>query len=192
MDTSGRSTRLVPMVLPLLYGATNARRGRSADQTCRRRAPSLAQVQKAKLVVGKLDRLARDTRFLLAVLDSGVEVLFCDLPQIPGDGTRVSCYSRPTRYRMSGRVRSDRRPGSAQSRGHQQGTSRLGITHRRPFVGGAERRKVKTPRLYGMETDAARNPPRGPRSHTRRPVARGNKRADRPRKHLQRLAGLQS
>jgi DNA invertase Pin-like site-specific DNA recombinase len=39
---------------------------------------------KAKLIVGKLDWLARDTRFLLAVLDSGVEVLFCDLPQIPG------------------------------------------------------------------------------------------------------------
>ena len=28
--------------------------------------------------------MARDTRFLLSVLDSGVEVLFCDLPQIPG------------------------------------------------------------------------------------------------------------
>jgi DNA invertase Pin-like site-specific DNA recombinase len=56
----------------------------------RRSRPELAKAlvackkQKAKLIVGKLDRLARDTRFLLAVLDSGVEVLFCDLPQIPG------------------------------------------------------------------------------------------------------------
>ena len=56
----------------------------------RRSRPELAKAlaacrkHKAKLVVGKLDRLARDTRFLLSVLDSGVEVLFCDLPHIPG------------------------------------------------------------------------------------------------------------
>ena len=56
----------------------------------RRSRPELARAlaackkHKAKLVIAKLDRLARDTRFLLAVLDSGVEVLFCDLPQIPG------------------------------------------------------------------------------------------------------------
>jgi DNA invertase Pin-like site-specific DNA recombinase len=56
----------------------------------RRSRPKLAEAlaackkHKAKLIVGKLDWLARDTRFLLAVLDSGVEVLFCDLPQIPG------------------------------------------------------------------------------------------------------------
>jgi DNA invertase Pin-like site-specific DNA recombinase len=56
----------------------------------RRSRPELAKAlaacrqHKAKLIVGKLDRLARDTRFLLSVLDSGVEVLFCDLPQIPG------------------------------------------------------------------------------------------------------------
>ena len=40
MDTFGRSTWLVPMVLPLLYGATNARRGRSADQTLESNPPS--------------------------------------------------------------------------------------------------------------------------------------------------------
>jgi DNA invertase Pin-like site-specific DNA recombinase len=56
----------------------------------RRSRPELAKAlaacraHKSKLIVGKLDRLARDTRFLLSVLDSGVEVLFCDLPHIPG------------------------------------------------------------------------------------------------------------
>jgi DNA invertase Pin-like site-specific DNA recombinase len=56
----------------------------------RRSRPELAKAlaacrkHKAKLIVGKLDRLARDTKFLLQLLDSGVEVLFCDLPQIPG------------------------------------------------------------------------------------------------------------
>ena len=46
-------------------------------------AGRVSQTQ-GQALVGKLDRLARDTRFLLSVLDSGVEVLFCDLPHIPG------------------------------------------------------------------------------------------------------------
>jgi DNA invertase Pin-like site-specific DNA recombinase len=39
---------------------------------------------KAKLVVAKLDRLSRNTRFLLTLLESGVEVLFADLPDVTG------------------------------------------------------------------------------------------------------------
>jgi hypothetical protein len=36
------------------------------------------------LVVARLDRLTRNTRFLLDLVDSGVEPLFCDLPMVPG------------------------------------------------------------------------------------------------------------
>jgi DNA invertase Pin-like site-specific DNA recombinase len=39
---------------------------------------------KAKLVVAKLDRLSRNTRFLLTLIESGVEVLFADLPEVTG------------------------------------------------------------------------------------------------------------
>jgi DNA invertase Pin-like site-specific DNA recombinase len=39
---------------------------------------------KAKLVVAKLDRLSRNTRFLLTLIESGVEVLFADLPDVTG------------------------------------------------------------------------------------------------------------
>jgi DNA invertase Pin-like site-specific DNA recombinase len=40
--------------------------------------------QKAKLVVAKLDRLTRNVRFMLTLIDSGVDVLFCDLPEVSG------------------------------------------------------------------------------------------------------------
>ena len=39
---------------------------------------------KAKLVVAKLDRLSRNVSFLLKLIDSGVEVLFDDLPELNG------------------------------------------------------------------------------------------------------------
>jgi hypothetical protein len=42
LDTPRRSTRLVPMVLPVLHGATNARQGRSADQTLEGNPPACA------------------------------------------------------------------------------------------------------------------------------------------------------
>jgi DNA invertase Pin-like site-specific DNA recombinase len=39
---------------------------------------------KAKLVVAKLDRLSRSVSFLLRLIESGVEVLFADLPDVTG------------------------------------------------------------------------------------------------------------
>ena len=39
LDSSRRSTRMVPMVLPLLCGPANARRGCAADQAVERYAP---------------------------------------------------------------------------------------------------------------------------------------------------------
>lgn len=67
---------LVPIYVEVESGRKAARpKLAEALDRCRRTG--------AVLLVAKLDRLARNVPFLRAVLDSGVEVGFCDLPHIP-------------------------------------------------------------------------------------------------------------
>jgi DNA invertase Pin-like site-specific DNA recombinase len=58
--------------------------GRKADRPQLAAALAACKRHKAKLVVAKLDRLSRNTAFLLTLLDSGVDVLFADLPDVTG------------------------------------------------------------------------------------------------------------
>ncbi len=46
-----------------------------------RKALALAKERKEPLVVAKLDRLARDTAFILALMDAGVDFVACDFPE---------------------------------------------------------------------------------------------------------------
>lgn len=57
--------------------------GRKANRT--KLAEALAKCRRtgATLLVAKLDRLSRNVPFLRTVIDSGVDVAFCDLPHIP-------------------------------------------------------------------------------------------------------------
>lgn len=54
--------------------------GKKVDRPELAQAIAHAKQIGAILVVAKLDRLARDLRFLLATLDSGIEIKFCDMP----------------------------------------------------------------------------------------------------------------
>ena len=62
---------------------------RTSDGSARYDRPQLAEALalckklKATLVIAKLDKLTRNTKFLLTLLDAGVDVVFCDLPQVP-------------------------------------------------------------------------------------------------------------
>jgi DNA invertase Pin-like site-specific DNA recombinase len=47
-------------------------------------ALAASKKHRAKLIVAKLDRLSRNVSFLLRLIDSGVEVLFADLPELHG------------------------------------------------------------------------------------------------------------
>jgi DNA invertase Pin-like site-specific DNA recombinase len=63
--------------------------GKKDDRPALDKALRACRLQNATLIVGKLDRLARNTRFLLRLVEeSGTRgVIFCDLPNIPEGAT---------------------------------------------------------------------------------------------------------
>ena len=74
---------------PLLAEYQETESGRKTDRPQLRAALEHCQRTGARLVIAKVDRLARHTRFLLALIDSGVEITFCDMPEISGPAGRM-------------------------------------------------------------------------------------------------------
>ena len=58
--------------------------GKRADRPQLKLALDHCKRSRASLVMAKVDRLTRSLSFLLSVLDSGVELVFCDMPQLNG------------------------------------------------------------------------------------------------------------
>ena len=58
--------------------------GRKSDRPELAKALACARLHRAALVVAKVDRLTRSSAFLSRLLEAGVDVRFCDLPQIEG------------------------------------------------------------------------------------------------------------
>ena len=64
---------------------TEVESGRRKSRPELEKALAACKKHRAKLIVARpVDRLTRNTQFLLTLLNSGTEVIFCDLPQIPG------------------------------------------------------------------------------------------------------------
>jgi DNA invertase Pin-like site-specific DNA recombinase len=58
--------------------------GRKARRPELEKALAAARLHRVPLIVAKLDRLTRSVAFLSRLLEAGVEVRFCDLPQVEG------------------------------------------------------------------------------------------------------------
>ena len=58
--------------------------GKRSDRPQLEAALHHAKLTGATILVAKLDRLTRNVRFLLTLLEAGVEVAFCDLPHVKG------------------------------------------------------------------------------------------------------------
>ena len=58
--------------------------GKRSDRPELVKALDRAKLTGATLLVAKLDRLSRNSAFLNSILESSVEVAFCDRPDIPG------------------------------------------------------------------------------------------------------------
>ncbi len=58
--------------------------GRNSARPVLEQALAEAQLRRAPLVVAKVDRLTRSVAFLHKLIEAGVDVRFCDLPQLEG------------------------------------------------------------------------------------------------------------
>jgi len=67
----------------LLRAYSEVETGKRSDRPELMKALADAKRSRATLVIAKLDRLARNARFLLTLIESGVDVAFCDLPSVP-------------------------------------------------------------------------------------------------------------
>jgi DNA invertase Pin-like site-specific DNA recombinase len=63
---------------------TEVESGRRSDRPELDKALAACRLHRASLVVSKVDRLTRSVAFLSRLLEAGVDVRFCDLPQIEG------------------------------------------------------------------------------------------------------------
>lgn len=68
----------------ILAEFTEVESGRNAERPELLKALHKARLHRVPLIVAKVDRLARSKGFLERILESGVDVRFCDLPKIEG------------------------------------------------------------------------------------------------------------
>ncbi|RYB01309.1 recombinase family protein [Lichenibacterium ramalinae] len=104
--------------------------GRKSDRPELAKALACARLHRAALVVAKVDRLTRSLAFLSRLLEAGVDVRFCDLPQIEGPTGRFMLQQMASVAELEAGMIGDRTRkalAAAKARGVRLGGLRPGV-----------------------------------------------------------------
>jgi len=114
----------------LLAEFTEVESGKRSDRPALDAALTKARLHRVPLVVAKVDRLTRSLGFLTRLLDSGVDVRFCDLPKIEGPTGRFILQQMASVAELEAGFISDRTKkalAAAKARGKKLGGNRGSI-----------------------------------------------------------------
>jgi DNA invertase Pin-like site-specific DNA recombinase len=113
--------------------------------------------QRATLVVAKLDRLARNVGFLHTLLDSHVDIAFCDMPEVSGAMGRFLLISMANVAELEAGLISERTKAAlaaAQARGVVLGNNGLARRNRDAALARAEGLRSIFSELAGQSAHA--------------------------------------
>lgn len=121
------------------------------------KAINRAKLTGSTLLVAKLDRLTRNAKFLLTILDSGVDVVFVDLPQIAGAQGRFMLTSMAAVAELEAGLCSERTKASlraAKERGKVLGGYRgVKVDHALGRAANTAKAQVFADRIREVVTD---------------------------------------
>jgi len=124
------------------------------------KALALAVSKNATLITAKLDRLSRNARFLLEILESGVEIVFCDFPDMPKGPmnkfflTMMAAVAELESGMISDRTRAALR--AAKSNGVQLGTAGKALAAKN-HQQALERALVIKPKIISLQRKGIRS-----------------------------------
>ncbi len=129
--------------------------GRKSDRPELERALSMARIHRVPLVVANVSRLTRSSAFLHRLLEAGVDVRFCDLPEIEGPTGRFLLQQMASVAELEAGMIASRTKAALQAakkRGTKLGGNRGVVMSDATREAG---RAVRTTQAKGRATDLA-------------------------------------
>lgn len=141
MDAQKHAVKAMLGGAPLVGEFSEVETGKHAERPELAKALACCRKHKARLLIAKLDRLARNAAFLLSLRDSGVDFVAADMPHADKFTVGVmALLAEKERDMIAQRTREAL--AAAKRRGIKLGNPKLAVARRRALVGAAKRRQA--------------------------------------------------